>query len=231
MTAGLVGGSSALVSTQATASAGVNATTLNGYRANELVKAGSYRSTKVIDNFDSCSYVALQTARVRVPGKGFLMVWGSVGAVRDVGTGDPATLAARIKVGSKLATNSVATRLIDQGNLEANIGLSGMAPVAKSGVKKVTLQGSECTSGMAYIPSTSIETLFVPFGEVKLVTPPLRLRRPATDGPVASGAGQFAPDATPQPQRQGHPLGWILEIASCRMLNTGRATGAPHEGG
>lgn len=108
---------------------------------------------------------------MKAPAKGYLMVWASLGAVRDVGTPNEATLAARVTVGAKRATNTVSTHLTQDGEREQHIAQSGMSPVKKGNVN-VTLEASECTSGMACIPSSSIETLFVPFGQVKLITPP-----------------------------------------------------------
>jgi hypothetical protein len=168
--AGLAAGATALTSGAATATAGINASTLNGLHANEIVKASSVRSVASIDNFDGCSMQPIQSTKVKVPGKGYLLVWAGVGAARDTDNPDPAVLTAQVKVGSAIAATRLSTHLTDDGTEDSHIALSGMAPVAKKGTKTVRITAQECTSGTAYIVNSAIQTLYVPFGKNSLVT-------------------------------------------------------------
>jgi hypothetical protein len=141
-------------------------------KAAPIVQASLARNTDSVDNFDSCDFVTIFSDKVKVPQKGFLMVWGSINAARDADFPDPATLTTRIKVGSAVATIDTSAILIADGTTSNNISMSGGVPVAK-GNPKVTIKASECTSGAAFIASQSLSTLFVKYGSsdiAKVVT-------------------------------------------------------------
>jgi len=101
------------------------------------------------------------------------MIWATIGAARDADNPNPATLTARIRLGRTVASNDVSTHLSSDGAQDGHVSLSGMAPVAKKGRKTVSLVAKECTSGMAYIVNSSIQTLYVPFGSSSVITPKL----------------------------------------------------------
>ncbi|MFY9915956.1 MAG: hypothetical protein WAK18_14895, partial [Nocardioidaceae bacterium] len=125
----------------------INATTLNGYHANQLVKATSIQDPNAIDNFDTCTFTTTQTLKTVVPGKGYLMVWGSVGSARDTDFPNPAVLRARLKLGVKKSAEH-ATTLTQDGGFSGNVSVQALFPVVK-GPRTLELQLSECESAAA----------------------------------------------------------------------------------
>ncbi len=145
----------------------IDATTLNGYRANQLVKATSVKNSNSIDNFATCTFTTTQTLKTVVPRKGFLMVWGSVGSARDTDFPNPAVLTARLTLGVKKST-AHATTLTQDGSFSGNVNVQALFPVQK-GPRTVALQLSECeTNAAAFVTDQTISAVFVPFGSTSV---------------------------------------------------------------
>ncbi len=142
-----------------------NADALNGYAANQLVRATTVTNSTVNDNFNTCAFTTLLTRAVAAPTGGILLVWGAIDAVRDIdgGTGVAATLEGRVAVDATVASTSNSVYLENQGSTESSLSVSGAVPVA-AGTRNVHLQAQECSSGIAYVGDKSLTTLFVPFG-------------------------------------------------------------------
>lgn len=147
----------------------INADRLNGYQAKDLVRASSSRSLVAVDDFDTCPFSTVLTMKVAAPKSGYLEVWGSLGAARDVSFTDDALLTGQVKVGKKVAATELSTHLTGSGTRDSHVALSGMIPV-KKGLRTVKLQASECTTGAAYIASRSLSSMFVPFGHAQVVS-------------------------------------------------------------
>ena len=145
----------------------VNADRLNGYAARDLLRASVSRTDADIDDFDTCTFTTVRDMSVNVPGPGYLMLWGTVGAARDASVNADGLLGAQITVGSEVAVTQVSTRLTNAsgGVMDGHVTLSGMVPV-KQGTRHVKLQIAECGPGKAYVDSRSVSSLFVPFGHV-----------------------------------------------------------------
>jgi hypothetical protein len=139
-----------------------NADKVDGRHANQLVRATTIADSTDVDNFDSSTHVTLLSKSVRAPTKGILLVWGTVAAARDAGTGDEGILKARIRVGANL-TLEQNVNLENSGTADGSIAISGAFPVGP-GTRTVILEAVEVGPGMAYIHDKSITTLFVPFG-------------------------------------------------------------------
>ncbi|MGI8433334.1 MAG: hypothetical protein ACR2LE_01110 [Nocardioidaceae bacterium] len=162
--AAAVAGASMMTS-PATGASPVNAGTLNGYHANELVRASYVSSNHFIDEFTGCSWQPIVQNTVSVPAKGYLMVTGLVDVERDFDHTNAPVLDTRLRVGTKVI-DAHSTTAPDYTRQEAV--LDAMTPVTK-GLKTVRIQGEECTGEFAFIETSSIRTLFVPFGSTRLI--------------------------------------------------------------
>lgn len=148
----------------------VNAATLNGYRANELLKTNGVHNPQSLNDFttSSCKFKTVQTLKVTAPGKGYVMAWGSVGASRDTDFPNPEELVARLSMG-KQASGENATQLTTDGSYDGNIAVQAVFPI-QEGKHTVKLQLSACQpSAAAYVTNRAISTLFLPFGSSKVV--------------------------------------------------------------
>lgn len=140
-----------------------NAHRVDGLHANELVRATTLSSTTFTDDFDTCAFTTLLSKTVTAPTSGILLVWGNVGAVRDVTDGNPGTLGVQVAVDATAVTTEQAVHLVDSGTREGSAQATGATPVS-AGSHTVDVQASQCGIGTAFIVNQSITTLFVPFG-------------------------------------------------------------------
>ncbi len=163
--AAAVAGASMMTS-PATGAAPVNAGTLNGYHANELVRASYISSEHVLDEFTGCSWQPIVQNTVSVPTKGYLMVTGLVDVERDFSHTNAPELETRLRVGSKVI-DFHRTTAPDFTRQEAV--LDAMTPVTR-GLKTIRIQGEECTGEFAFIENSSIRTLFVPFASTRMIS-------------------------------------------------------------
>ena len=148
----------------------VNATTLNGYKANQLTKVTSVQDPNPLDNFTtaSCAFQTVTTLHVKNPHAGFLLVTATVGAARDTDFPSNEELVARVKLGTKVS-GANATQLVTDGDYDGNVTVQATFPV-KKGKSAVALQLSACQStAAAYVDSRTVTALFVPFGSSTFV--------------------------------------------------------------
>jgi hypothetical protein len=170
VSAGLVAAGTTFSSSGAAQRRAVDANTLNGYHAKDLVKTFYTRNGNSLDGYDTCNFRTKLTQPVRAPRAGFLQVTGSVGAARDTDNPDPAELVIRLLAGSKAISAARATQLTTDGSFDGNVSVDGYTRVPK-GRTVLKLQLSECGDGdsAAFVTDRTISTLFVPFGTSKIV--------------------------------------------------------------
>jgi hypothetical protein len=167
--AGLVAAGTTFTSSDAAQRRAVDANTLNGYHARDLVKTFYTRDSNSLDGFDGCTFKTKLTQPVRAPKAGFLQVTGAVGAARDTDNPDPAELVIRLLAGTKTISGAHATQLTTDGTYDGNVSVDGFTRVPK-GRTVLKLQLSECGEGdsAAFVTDRTISTLFVPFGTSKV---------------------------------------------------------------
>jgi hypothetical protein len=147
----------------------VNAATLNGYHAKDLVKTLYTRNPNSLDNFDTanCAFVTRLTQAVVAPVPGYISVTGAAAGARDTDHADPSELVIRLRVGKTSISGEVATQLTTDGSYDGNVSVLGFKKVP-AGKTVVQLQLSECGDGadsVAFVTDRSISTVFTPFGK------------------------------------------------------------------
>jgi len=142
-----------------------DATTLNGLAANQLVRATSTSLASPVDNFDTCIWTTMLETAVTAPTDGILLVWGTITAAQDASSPNRAALHGYVSVDGRSAGPVHGVVLDHNTNvtMAGNIAVSGAISVAE-GEHAVVLSARECDSGMAWVASGSMTTLFVPFG-------------------------------------------------------------------
>jgi hypothetical protein len=167
--AGLVAAGTTFTSSDAAQRRAIDANTLNGYHAKELVKTFYTRNGNSLDGFNSCTFRTKLTQPVRAPRAGFLQVTGSAGAARDTDNPDPAELVIQLLAGTKVISAPRGTQLTTDGSFDGNVSVDGYTRVPK-GRTVLKLQLSECGDGdtAAFVTDRTISTLFVPFGTSKV---------------------------------------------------------------
>jgi hypothetical protein len=143
-----------------------NAHKVDGYHANQLVRATQKVETSFIDNFDSGSFTPVVSKSVTAPRKGVLVISAWVTAEWDIDSADTtAALTGRVAVDGSALAPLVRQVLVDEGTYSGaeSMAWSVAVPVSK-GSHPVILQLSEDSSGMAFITERGLTIMFVPFG-------------------------------------------------------------------
>jgi hypothetical protein len=142
-----------------------NADKVDGFDANQLVRASYKGNSTTLNNFNPGSYTTVISKTANAPRKGILMLWGNVDAEETTGT-DQTVLQSRFMVdGNPVGTTEdTAEQYMDAVgfNHSNSVALSVAVPVAK-GRHAVALQ-AYTTEAPILIQGRSITTLFVPFG-------------------------------------------------------------------
>ena len=144
-----------------------NAGKVDGFDANDLVRASSSTATGHRSDFNSRGCANLQRARVVAPVRGILMVWGgtSVGWDDDSDPGSYAALVGRLTVDGKIAGTAQQVE-VSRGTSAGtqHLSLSAAIPV-KAGPHRINLQlRTAAGEALLYVHPRHTETLFVPFG-------------------------------------------------------------------
>ena len=144
-----------------------NSGRVDGFNADDLIRASSAVATGNLSDFHSRGFVNIQQTRVAAPVKGIILVWTGFSAEwdQDSDPGSYAGLLARLRVDRQVGgvpqqmEISRSTRAGTQ-----HLALSAAIPV-KSGPHRINVQ-LRTTRGEAltYLHQRHIETLFVPFG-------------------------------------------------------------------
>ena len=139
-----------------------NADRVNGFHANQLVRAG-YKKNNASQDFNPSNYQTILSKSATAPVKGILVVWGNVDAEWKSGTGST-TLQARFRVdGHSVGIPDTEQQIDNTGFYHSNsVALAAAVPVTK-GKHAVVLQ-AYTTDAAIILQGRSINTLFVPFG-------------------------------------------------------------------
>jgi hypothetical protein len=157
------GGSTAPITVDSTVRVdNLNADRLDGFGANELVRAARGFGGPV-DDFDVCGDGSiLGTLQVNAPVAGILLIWSTTPWVWD---NDSSALSTTL-LSTEVAVDGAQVSLVIEDTTSADsFGInsqSGAVPVA-AGPHTVTVRGRECGSGLAFVQVLQLTTLFVPF--------------------------------------------------------------------
>ena len=144
-----------------------NSGKVDGFDANDLVRASSAVASGHLSDFHSRGFTNIQRRRVEAPVKGVLLVWSgfSVEWDDDSDPGSYAGLIGRLRVDRRIAGApqqmeiSRSTRAGTQ-----HLSLSAAIPV-KAGPHRISVQVRTARGeALTYIQQRHVETLFVPFG-------------------------------------------------------------------
>lgn len=144
-----------------------NAGHVDGFNADDLVRASSSVATGHLSDFHSRGFVNIQRARVQAPVKGVILVWSGFSAEWDDDSdpGSYAGLVGRLRVdrrGAGAPQQVEISRSTRAGT--QHLALSAAIPV-KAGPHRVNVQlRTALGDAFTYIHQRHTETLFVPFG-------------------------------------------------------------------
>jgi hypothetical protein len=158
-----------------------NADTLNGFAANRLVRATTASAgtpgdpcggPAVIASFSSTTFTSLIARTITAPANGILLIWGRTSV--ELNSGSPAgsslRLLGRLTVDDAQAGGQSETSLTDTAQTckEGRTMAEATAVQVTAGDHTVALQAAKSAitggTGIAYIGSAALTTLFVPFG-------------------------------------------------------------------
>ena len=140
-----------------------NADRVDGFHANQLVRASHKNNNTPLDNFNPGSYQTVLSKTAKAPVRGILVLWGNVDAEWKTGTGST-TLQARILVdGHAVGTPDTEQQMDDSGFNHSNSAAMSVAVHVAKGKQKVALK-AYTTEDPIILQGRSITTLFVPFG-------------------------------------------------------------------
>jgi hypothetical protein len=139
---------------------------LNGFLANELVRASFGGRIGDVGDFDYESFTPIHAISSRAPVDGILLVWANYTLERDAQSPSDsvAGIASRVSVDGR-ATGTQMAEITSAGRTSARtIALSTALPIP-AGSHEVTLQAKRSYGrARAYMRSIRLQTLFVPFG-------------------------------------------------------------------
>jgi hypothetical protein len=137
---------------------------LDGFEANQIVRATGATNSSGIDNFDKCDFSTVAVSKtVTAPTNGILLITGNVWAARDADSANVGQLFAILAVDGMVILPQMGETLGAGEGDEGSIALTTTRAVA-AGTHTVDLRLAECGSGMARVKERSVTTLFVPFG-------------------------------------------------------------------
>jgi hypothetical protein len=167
----------------------VDSDKVDGFDANQLVRATGITSTTINDNFDTCAMTTLLTKAVTASSAGILLLNATITFERDVSDPDQADLFGRLTVdGTAVTPNNEETTGADP-DFGRTLTFTTAVPVV-AGNHTVNLQAEECGAGEAFIFGKAITSLFTPFGN---------------EGTVGVLAPSLTPTIDGSPSRQQTP--------------------------
>jgi hypothetical protein len=162
----------------------------------ETTAAGKTEETK-IDKFNSTTFTPIATAKIKVPGPGFLTITGTLSAKDDATTASAqdTKLQYRLAVGSKpLTTTADSYELflpdlaLPTDNQRENGAVTGVLKQTTKGTQEVKLEAQVVgVNASAQILGRSVSVVFVPKGKLPKTTKGGKTptgKKPPSDTPV-----------------------------------------------
>lgn len=145
---------------------GVDARTLNGLAANQIVRAGYAEELESLGDFSTRAFESIVGLTVTAPSTGFLMIWASINAEYDFSSQpDNVDLECRIELDGERASIVIDQEFADVAagtNSGESIAFSTMTPVSGD-VHDVDVTCRTTGLGSVFVKQRSVMTLFVPF--------------------------------------------------------------------
>lgn len=150
-----------------------DADTVDGFHANQIVRASYALDTVFINDFSSSTNVSILTTSVTAPTDGIILVWATINAEWDVSsTADTfADLISQIAVDAIMVGPLANVEFADNAvgnNFGLSTPLQAAVPVT-AGIHAVDIMSMVSGASLIFIRDRAITTLFVPFGDLGLI--------------------------------------------------------------
>jgi hypothetical protein len=145
---------------------GLDANTLNGFSADQIVRAGYAEEIGSLNDFSTPDFESIVGLTVTAPSAGFLMIWTSINAEYDFNSRpDNVDMDCQIELDGERASIVVDQEFAEVPggtNSGESIAFSTMTPVSRD-VHDVDITCRTTGAGAVFVKQRSVMTLFVPF--------------------------------------------------------------------